>query len=63
MIEKQQAKRELTHPVCLHAVEKLQKVESINTKNNYEKTSNWTDKKKTNFKFQENKFEIVHRNF
>ena len=28
---KQQSKREQTHPVCLHAVEKCEKVESINT--------------------------------
>ena len=27
---KQQSKREQTHPVCLHAVEKCEKVESIN---------------------------------
>ena len=28
---KQQSKREQTHPVCLHAVEECEKVESVNT--------------------------------
>ena len=33
----------------LHAVEKYEKVESVNTQNDWETTSiNWTDKKKTN---------------
>ena len=32
VIAKQPAKRE-THPVCLHAVEKHEKVDSINTHN------------------------------
>ena len=36
---KQQSKREQTHPVCLHAVEKCEKVESVNTQNDYETTS------------------------
>ena len=50
MIVKQRAKREQTHPVCLHTVEKYGKVESVNTKNNNETTSKKrTDKKKTNF--------------
>ena len=41
-----------THPVCLHALEKFKKVESINTQNDYETTSKkWTDKKKTNLFF------------
>ena len=33
MIVKQQRKREQTHPVCLNAVKKYEKVESVNTKN------------------------------
>ena len=32
MIVKQQTKREQTHPVCLNAVKKYEKVESVNTK-------------------------------
>ena len=39
VIAKQRAKREQTHPVCSHAVERYEKVESINTQNNYEITS------------------------
>ena len=35
VITKQKAKREQTHPVCLHAVEKYKKLESINTQNEY----------------------------
>ena len=31
VIAKQQLKREQTHPVCLHAAEKYEKVESIDT--------------------------------
>ena len=47
MIVKQRAKREQTHPVCLHTVQKYEKVESVNTQNNYETTSEKrTDKKK-----------------
>ena len=38
-IAKQQAKREQTHPVCLHAVEKYEKVEIVNTQTDYETTS------------------------
>ena len=50
MIVKQRAKREQTHPVCLHTVEKYGKVKSVNTKNNNKTTSKKrTDKKKTNF--------------
>ena len=45
MIAKQRAKREQTHPVCLHAVEKYRKV---NTQNDYE-TSKQT-KHNTNIK-------------
>ena len=36
VIVKQLAKREQTHLVCLNAVEKNEKVESINTQNDYE---------------------------
>ena len=39
VIAKQQQKREQTHPVCLHAVEKYEKVESLNTQKDYETTS------------------------
>ena len=47
-IVKEQTKRKHTHPACLHAVEKYEKVENINTQNDYEKTSkNSTDKKKS----------------
>ena len=35
---KQQAKREQSHPVCLHAVEKYKKLENISTQNDYETT-------------------------
>ena len=52
VITKQQAKREQTHPVCLHAVEKYKKLESINTQNKYKtmkKKKKRPDKKKTNF--------------
>ena len=68
---KQQAKREQTHHVYLHAVEKYEKV---STQNDYETTSKQT-KHNTNikktcsvgfvkvFKFQENKFKTVQKNF
>ena len=36
---KQPAKREQSHPVCLHAVEKYENVESVNKQNNYERMS------------------------
>ena len=50
MIVKQRPKWEQTHSVCLHTLEKYEKVESVNTKNIYETTSKKrTDKKKTNF--------------
>ena len=43
----QQSKREQTRPVCLHVVAKCEKVENINTQNDYKTTSKkWTDKKK-----------------
>ena len=49
MIEKQCAKREQTHPVCWQAVEKYEKVESVNTQNDYKTASKkLTDEKKTN---------------
>ena len=49
MIAKQHAKREQTHPVCLHTIEKYEKVESVNMQNDYKITSKkWTDKKKIN---------------
>ena len=43
------AKKQLkTYHVCLHATEKYEKVESVNTQNDYETASkNWTDKKET----------------
>ena len=48
VLAKQQAKREQTYPVCLHAVEKYEKVDNVNTQNDYETASKkWTDKKKT----------------
>ena len=49
VIAKQQAKRGQTHPVFSHAVEKYEKLKSINTQNDQEATSKkWTDKNKTN---------------
>ena len=52
MIAKQLSKREQTHPVCLQKVEKCEKVDSINTQNEYETTSKkQTDKKKTDLFF------------
>ena len=48
MIAKQNAKREQIQPVCLHATEKYEKGESVNTQNDYKKASKkWTGKKKT----------------
>ena len=45
-IAKQQSKREQTHPVCLQELQKYEKVESVNTQNDYETASKkkWTDK-------------------
>ena len=70
---KQRAKREQTRPVCLHPVEKYEK---FNTQNDYETASKQTQhnlniKRKQTcsrglikvFKFQENKFKIVQKNF
>ena len=44
VIVKQQAKREQTHLMCLHAMEKYKKVENINTQNDYETTSKKTNR-------------------
>ena len=35
VIAKQQSKREQTHPVCLHAVEKNGRAESVDTQSDY----------------------------
>ena len=52
VLAEQQSKREQTHSVCSPAVEKYEKVESVNTENDYESTSKkWTDKKKTDLFF------------
>ena len=69
MTAKQCTKIEQTHPACLHAVEKYEKVESINTQTDYKTTSKKMNRwKKTNlclkvFKLQDNKFKIVQKNF
>ena len=39
VIAKERSKREQTHRVCLATVEKYEKVESVNTQNDYAKTS------------------------
>ena len=44
--------------MCLHTVEKYEKVEIVKTPHDYETSTKWTDKKKINlclkvFKFQE----------
>ena len=52
VIAKQQVKKEQTHPVCLHAVDKYENVENVNTQNGYETTSKkGTDEKKTDLFF------------
>ena len=51
VIAKQQVKREQTHPVCFHAVEKYEKVENVNTHNDYKTSEKGTDKKKTDLLF------------
>ena len=52
VIAKQQSKREQAHPVCLQELWKYEKVESVNTQNDYKTTSKkWTDKKKTDLFF------------
>ena len=38
-VTKQPANSEQTHLVCLHAMEKFEKLESINTQNDYETKS------------------------
>ena len=45
VIAKQQSKRQQAHPVCLQELKKNEKVESVNTQNDYKTTSKkWTDK-------------------
>ena len=39
VIAKQQGKIEQTHPVCLQAVDKYEKVENVNTQNDFETTN------------------------
>ena len=39
VIAKQRSKREQTHPVCLQAAKKYEKMESVNTQNDYATTS------------------------
>ena len=39
VVGKQQSKREQAHPVCLQELQKSKKFESINTQNDYERTS------------------------
>ena len=51
VIAKQQSKREQTHPVCLHEVEKCEKVKSVNTQDYETLSKKWTDKKKTDLFF------------
>ena len=52
VIVKEQSKREQTHPECIHAVEKYEKLENINTQNDYEtRSKKSTDKKKKNLFF------------
>ena len=65
VIAKQQSKREQTHPVYLQ-VQKYEKVENVNTQNDYETSKKRTDKKTdlslcfvNVFKFQEDKFNII----
>ena len=73
LIAKQQAEKEQTHSVYLHTVDKYENVENINTQSDYKTTSKrWIDKIKAEtcslclvnvFKFQENKFKIIQKNF
>ena len=52
-IVKEQSKREQTHPECIHAVEKYEKLENINTQNDYEtRSKKSTDKKKKDLFFE-----------
>ena len=47
-----QWKTEQAHPVCLQKLQKYEKVESVNTQNDHETTSQkWTDKKETDLIF------------
>ena len=47
-----QWKTEQAHPVCLQKLQKYGKVESVNTQNDHETTSQkWTDKKETDLIF------------
>ena len=71
-MEKQQAKREQTHPMCFNPVAKYEKVERVNTQNDYERTrKNEQIKRKQTcsvsfvkvLKFQENKFKVLQSNF
>ena len=39
VIAKQQGKIEQTHPMCLQAVDKYEKVENVNTQNDFETTN------------------------
>ena len=39
VIAKQQTKIKQIHPVCLHAMEKYEKLENVNIQNDYETTS------------------------
>ena len=57
--------------MCLHEAEKYEKVESVNTQNNYKTASKkWQIKRKQTcslcfvnvFKFKESKFKIVQKN-
>ena len=53
MISKQCTKREQTPPACLHAMEKYEKVDSVNKQNDYETSSKkWTNEKKTNLFYE-----------
>ena len=71
VVAKQQAKREQTYLVCLLAVEKYAKVESINIRMITKQVKNEQIKRKQTcslcfvkvIKFQENKFKIVQKNF
>ena len=52
VIAKQQAEKEQTYPVCLHAVNNCENVENVNTQNDYETTSKrWIDRTKTDLFF------------
>ena len=58
VITKQQAKRKQTHLVCFHAVEKYKKVQNVNIQNDY-----LFFVFVNVFKFQENKFKTIQKNF